>query len=263
MKNILTLNYQNYSYKLINGDITEQIESLPEKSIDLILTDPPYGITDAAWDTIIPITFIKKLFEKVRKSDRTPMLLFGAEPFSSLLRTGGGKIPYKYDWIWVKEIATNFLNAKRQPLRNTENISVFYSKQCLYNPQWSYSTPYKSIHKKGKLSSLYTFNAKTEHVTCSDGRRFPKTTLFFDTEKHTKDGLLHPTQKPIKLLEYLIRTYTNPGDTVLDFTAGVNSTGIACLRTGRNYIGIEKDRTFFEISIDRFKKEIAYLSISC
>lgn len=132
----------------------------------------------------------------------------------------------------------------------------------MYNPQWTYSTPYISKHKKDlKKSNLYHFTQKDDHVSISDGRRYPKTTLYFDTEKHTKEGLLHPTQKPIKLLEYLICTYTNPGDTVLDFTAGVNSTGIACLNTGRNYVGIEKDRKFFEISIERFKKAISTLTL--
>lgn len=258
MEDMLTLNYNNCSYKLINGDITELMAELPAQSIDLILTDPPYGTTNASWDKTIPVNLINELFLKLRRTERTPMLLFGAEPFSSYLRVGG--MPYRYDWIWCKENATNFLNAKKQPLRNTENISVFYAKQCLYNPQWTYSTPYISRHKKGKLSTLYAYSPENEHTTISTGQRYPKTTLQFNTEKHTKEGLLHPTQKPIKLLEYLICTYTNAGDTVLDFTAGVNSTGIACLNTGRNYIGIEKNKKFFDVSVDRFKKAISALT---
>ena len=175
------------------------------------------------------------------------IVLFGAEPFSSALRMSNIK-NYKYDWVWVKENGTGFLNSKKQPLRNNEQVSLFYTKQPTYNPQMREGfTPYST--KKGGETDNYQKSGVV--TTKSGGERYPVNTLKFSRDK----GNVHPTQKPVALMEYLIRTYTHEGETVLDFTMGSGTTGVACVNTGRNFIGIELDKGYFLAACKRIERE--------
>jgi site-specific DNA-methyltransferase (adenine-specific) len=183
--------------------------------------------------------------KRVRK-DRSAIVLFGSEPFSSHLRISNIK-EFKYDWIWRKNSGTGFLNAKKQPLRDSEVISVFYSTQPHYSPQMR--TGFKPYSCKQGDKKSQNYGAQSGAVTVSNGSRYPLNTLYFKRDK-TKE---HPTQKPVALLEYLIKTYTNEGETVLDFTMGSGSTGVACVNTNRNFIGIEKEQEYFEIAKARIE----------
>ena len=212
--------------------------------VDCIITDPPYGTTACKWDTVIPFDDMWERLNKLIKPNGA-IVLFGSEPFSSVLRVSNIK-NYKYDWIWEKEIGTGHLNAKKQPLRNSENISIFYKKQPLYRPQFEKGSPYKAF--TGKVPENYNHSKKVE--TINNGFRYPKTIVKFKTQR---EGL-HPTQKPTDLLEYLIKTYTNENETVLDFTMGSGSTGVACMNTNRKFIGIELDKNYFDIASKRIEE---------
>lgn len=234
---------------LIHGDCLEEMRKLIEDGIkvDLILTDLPYGTTKCKWDTIIPF---KKMWEGINglSKERTPIVLFGSEPFSSHLRLSN--IKYKYDWIWEKPQGTNPLLSKKQPLNNIEYIHVFYRKQVLYNPQFEKGKPYVTVRDKQSRLCEINNHVFTETKTTNSGFRYPKRVLKFKRETG-----FHPTQKPVELLAYLIKTYTNEGDTVLDFTMGSGSTGVACKKTGRSFIGIEKDPEYFKIAEERILNE--------
>ena len=235
--------------KLYNGDCLEIMQSIPDKSIDAIITDPPYGTTACKWDSVIPFEPLWKQLNRIIKPNGA-IVLFGSEPFSSALRMSNIK-NYKYDWVWIKEQGTGFLNSKKQPLRNNEQISVFYKKQSIYNPQMR--TGFKSYKiKKGGLTDNYRKDSIKEVITESNGERYPLNTLNFkrDTSKQ------HPTQKPIALMEYLIKTYTNELETVLDFTMGSGTTGVACCNTNRDFIGIELDKEYFKIAEQRIKNKL-------
>jgi site-specific DNA-methyltransferase (adenine-specific) len=177
--------------------------------------------------------------------------LFGSEPFSSALRMSNIKI-YRYDWIWEKTKYSNFLCLKKQPAKNFENICVFYKKQPIYNPQMRKGKPYKD---KGspRSSNQQTFGTKTKMAVDNKGTRYPNATILFSNGNNKN---VHPTQKPVDLLEYLIKTYTNEGETVLDFTMGSGSTGVACINTNRRFIGIELDEGYFNIAKQRIDEAI-------
>lgn len=245
---------ENKPYELYKGDCLEVMHSLIQKKVkvDAIICDPPYGTTQCKWDSVIPFTEMwNKL--KLLRHDNTPILLFGSEPFSSMLRCSNLK-EYKYDWIWEKSKATGFLNAKRQPLRANELICVFYKKQPMYNPQMTAGESYnKGIRKKQTEDDVYgNFN---QVEVKSDGLRYPRTVQYFKTAE-SEGATFHKTQKPIALLEYLIKTYTHENDIVLDFTMGSGSTGVACINTGRKFIGIELNDTYFEIAEKRIAENL-------
>ena len=247
----------NDNIKLYNGDCLEIMDSLIEQGVkvDAVITDPPYGVTQCKkWDTVIPFDEMWTRLKKIR-NDNTPIVLFGNEPFSSALRMSNIK-EYKYDWIYEKTTSTNFLNANKQPLRNVELIHVFYNKQCLYNPQKTTGHERKiskSIHKQNCVKTdIYN---KHDLTTYDSTERYPKSIIKFKTDKQKMT--IHPTQKPVALLEYLIKTYTNEEDMVLDFTMGSGSTGIACMKTNRKFIGIELDENYFEISKKRIEEHIS------
>ena len=236
--------------KLINDDCLRVLPTLADKSVDLILTDPPYGTTSCKWDSVIPFEPMWNQLIRVIK-DNGCIALFGTEPFSSNLRMSNIK-QFKYDWVWQKEQGTGFGNAKKQPLRNLEIISIFYKNQCLYNPQKSKGKPYKTKSKSGNhKGSVYEDGGLNSIITVNEGNRFPLQLLKFNRDKNK----IHPTQKPVALLEYLIKTYTNENDTVLDFTMGSGSTGVACKNLNRNFIGIEKDEKYFDIAKERIEYE--------
>lgn len=234
--------------RLINGECIEEMEKLISEgvTVDLILTDIPYGTTDCKWDSIIPFEDMWRCIKGIRNND-TPILLFGVEPFSSALRMSNVK-EYKFDWIWKKSRFTNFMNVKRQPGKIVEYISVFYKKQGTYNPQMVKGEPYvRKATGKPKSKELIA-NAPLDNGRVSDGWRYPKNILDF---KFHNVGNYHPTQKPVALLEYLIKTHSNEGDVVLDFTMGSGSTGVAAKQLNRDFIGIELDENYYNISKER------------
>lgn len=227
--------------KLIHGDCLVEMANIADKSVDMILCDLPYGTTQNKWDTVIPFAELWGEYRRVTKATGA-IVLFGAEPFSSLLRASN-LAAYKYDWVLEKSKPTGFLNAKKQPLRANELISVFYTRQPTYNPQGTSPThAVVSRTNRGNYGSC----SKT---TVQEITGYPRSILKFATV----DGA-HPTQKPVALLEYLIKTYTLEGETVLDNCMGSGSTGIACLNTGRHFIGIEKDDKYFAVASERIAK---------
>lgn len=237
--------------RLIQGDCIEQMRILAEErvKVDMVLCDMPYGITGCKWDEIIPLDEMWDTLKGVCNKT-TVICLFGAEPFSSHMRLSNLKM-FKYDWIWEKSKASGFLASKIRPLKAHEFISVFYQKQPTYNPQFTTKQPYsKKIYSNCSITELYNYNGASEITISSDGKRYPRSIQYFKTAE-SEGRTFHPTQKPIALLEYLIKTYTNEGDTVLDFCMGSGSTGVACKNTGRNFIGIELDEEYFKIAEER------------
>jgi site-specific DNA-methyltransferase (adenine-specific) len=235
---------------LIHGDCLEEMKQLPDKSIDMILCDLPYGTTSCHWDQIIPMDKLWSEYSRIIKSNGC-IALFGGEPFSSFLRMSNIK-QYKYDLYWQKERPTNIFNLKKSFGKTVENIVIFYKKQPVYNPQKYIETRSVSNRvRNGRLPKTLATNQiqPTEYI--DDGTRYPKDVLCFARDHIAKGKNLHPTQKPVKLLEYLINSYTNKGHTVLDNCMGSGSTAIACLNTGRQFIGIEKDEQYFKIAKKR------------
>lgn len=224
------------------GDCLKILPTLPDASIDFILTDPPYGTTACKWDTVIPFEPMWKELKRVIKPNGA-IALFGSEPFSSALRMSNIK-QFKYDWVWKKSNGGGFLNANRQPLKRHENVSIFYKKQTNYTPQKFSGKPYS--YRRGAAGETTKDQSVAGWVTKNDGDRYPTSVLDFSNQTG-----LHPTQKPVALLEYLIKTYTLEGETVLDFTMGSGSTGVACKNLGRKFIGIEHDEKYFQIAKDR------------
>lgn len=230
---------------LFNGDCLEVMKGIPDGSIDLVLTDPPYGTTSCKWDTVIDLELMWAELKRVIKPNGA-IVLFGNEPFSSHVRLSN-LIGYKYDWKWDKVRGSNFATVKIRPFNSFEDIMVFYNKQCTYNPQMWEGKPY--TQKQGFVGeSKQTGLNKKQVITVSDGRRYPLSII-----KESKQSGLHPTQKPVPLLEYLIKTYTNESETVLDFTMGSGSTGVAAVNTNRKFIGIELDETYFDIAKERIE----------
>lgn len=228
----------------MRGDCLERMKEIADGSVDMILTDPPYGTTACKWDSIIDLDLMWEQLRRIIKPNGA-ILLFGAEPFSSSLRCSNIK-NYKYDWVWVKEKGTGFLNSKKQPLKNNEQISVFYVKQPLYTPQMRIGFKSYKTKKSGGTDN-YREDSVDEVVTESNGERYPLNTLYFNRDNNK----IHPTQKPVALMDYLIKTYTNENETVLDFTMGSGSTGVAAKNLNRKFIGIELDRTYFRLARKR------------
>ncbi len=235
---------------LMLGDCLERMKEIPDKSIDFILTDPPYGTTACKWDSIIPLEAMWKELHRIIKPNRA-IVLFGSEPFSSALRMSNIK-QYKYDWIWDKKIPSGMCNAKIMPMKQSENISVFIKGKNFYYPQMvKRDTPIKSGGMTGSLSAGAKGLKKIETKVYTE--KYPTTHLVFDK---IRKGSLHPTQKPVELMEYLIKTYTQEGETVLDFTAGSFTTGVACVNLNRSFIGIEKDEHYFNVGSIRVNEAI-------
>ena len=236
-------------YSLLFGDCLERMKEILDGSIDLILTDPPYQATACSWDSMIPFEPMWAELKRIIKPNGA-IVLFGAEPFSSLLRCSNIK-DFKYDWVWEKSKATGFLNSKRQPLRAHEIISVFYSKPPTYTPQMTEGVAYnKGVRKEQTQNDVYGSFDQVE--VKSDGLRFPRSVQYFKTAE--SEGGFHKTQKPVALLEYLIKTYTQENETVLDFTFGSCSTGVACLNTSRKFLGVEMDEKYFDIGVNRMQE---------
>ena len=232
--------------ELIKGDCLEVMKDIPDKSIDMILCDLPYGTTACKWDSVIPFEPLWEQYNRIIK-DNGAIVLFGSEPFSSALRMSNIK-KYKYDLKWQKDQGSDFMLAKKKPLKDYEDIMVFYKKQPTYNPQMREG--FKKWTKKDTGNNIIGHLGKQEksQIKQSIGdKRYPISILKFN---RIRNGL-HPTQKPVELLEWLIKTYTNEGETVLDNCMGSGSTGVACLNTNRKFIGIEKDDKYFDIAYNR------------
>lgn len=226
--------------ELLNGDCLELMKDIPDGTVDMILVDPPYGTTRNKWDSVIDLEAMWDQFRRITKKNAA-ICIFSQQPFTSTLIESNKKM-FRYEWIWQKPQGTGFLNANRMPLKSHENICVFYQTLPRYIPQFTAGGAYtitssRSSENYGKYHST---------VTVSDGRRYPTDIIQF-TPQHG----LHPTQKPVSLLEYLIKTYTIEGETVLDPCMGSGSTGVACMNTGRNFIGIEMDNEYFQVAKDR------------
>lgn len=226
--------------QLYNNDCFDVFSKIEDNSIDFILTDPPYGTTACKWDIIIPFDPMWKQLKRII-TDNGCIALFGSEPFSSHLRISNIK-NFKYDWIWQKEQGTDFQLCKYKPLKNYELISIF-GKKITYKPQGLIKI---NKFKKAKTDNLGHLSNKSKRDHIQIFKNYPTQIIKFKNQRG-----LHPTQKPVALLEYLIKTYTNENETVLDFTMGSGSTGIACKNIDRNFIGIEKDQKYFELAKKR------------
>jgi len=229
------------------------LEILPQlSSVDLVLSDPPYGTTPCRWDTPIPLKQLWLVLQAVRRPT-TPVILTAQTPFDKVL--GCSNLPeLRYEWIWEKTTATGHLNAKKMPMKAHENILVFYKRLPTYNPWKTEGHKRKTALKVDRARKQSLCYGKQSGVTDYDStERYPRSVLTFAQDKYRLN--LHPTQKPVALMEYMIRTYTNPGETVLDFAMGSGTTGVACLHLNRRFIGIEIDPETFEIARTRIAKE--------
>jgi DNA modification methylase len=228
---------------LMKGDCLELMKNIPDGSVDMILCDLPYGTTQNKWDYVIPFEPLWQSYKRVCKPSAA-IVLTAAQPFTSAL-VMSNPVWFRYDWIWEKPKATGHLDANRKPLKAHEDVLVFYRAAPIYNPQKTTGEPYKGRGSASKLDNYGDFG--TVRQGSVDGSRYPRTVVRFTHE--TKP--VHPTQKPVALMEYLIRTYTNEGETVLDNTMGSGTTGVACVNTGRKFIGIEMDDTYFDVAKTR------------
>lgn len=244
--------------QLIKGDCLVEMQNIPAKSIDCIICDLPYGTTACKWDTIIPFEPLWAQYKRIIK-DNGAIVLFGTEPFSSLIRMSNLK-EYRYDIIWEKSRFTNFLFVKKQIAKVHENISIFYKKQPTYNPQMEKGEPY---FRKGtgrpKTKDLMDNPAIDNGKVNESGDRYPKSIQKFPFHNV---GNFHPTEKPIDLIKFLVKTYTNENDTVLDNTMGSGTTGVACKNLNRSFIGIEMDDKYFEIAKNRIESHVVKTALS-
>lgn len=235
------------------GDCLEIMKQLPDNSIDMVLCDLPYGTTQNKWDSVIPLDELWKQYRRVVK-DNGAIVLTSQGMFTAELMLSNPSM-FKYKWVWEKSKSTNFLNAKKQPLRKHEDVCVFYKKQPIYHPQMIEGEPYDKGVRKNQLSGSYG-DFLPVHVQ-SDGKRYPTDIIYFKTAE-SEGKVYHPTQKPIELGRYFVRTYTEPGAVVLDNTSGSGSFLVAALLEGRNFIGIEKNE-----DVALFKKEdIDYIEVT-
>lgn len=237
--------------KILQGDCLDVMKHIPDKSVDMILCDLPYGTTDCKWDTPIDLNLLWIQYKRILK-EKGVILLTAQTPFDKVLGCSNLDL-LRYEWIWEKTMATGGMNANKMPLKATENILVFYDKLPTYNPKMVKGKPYKRIRTKESIKGVYENNGlREEYLSINDGFRYPRNIIKISNPNHKS---LHPTQKPLALFEYLIRTYSNEGDTVLDNCIGSGTTAIACINTERNFIGIELDEKYCEIARNRISKQ--------
>ena len=236
---------------LMQGDCLELMKDIPDGSVDMVLADLPYQVTASKWDIVIPFDLMWERYKRVIKDDGA-IVLFGTEPFSSFLRMSNIE-NYKYDWVWNKRKGGNIFNLKSQPYKIHENIMVFNSTKKSYYPIME--------SQKERTGRVYS---KTDNFRTPDyederkyNKKYPKSILDFSNA--SQKGKVHPTQKPVPLFEYLIKTYTNEGETVLDNVMGSGTTGVACINTGRNFIGMELEQKYFNIATQRIAEAQAHL----
>lgn len=255
-----TADYKDSHGMLFHGDCLEIMKNIEDESIDMILCDLPYGTSACKWDSVIPFEPLWEQYIRIIKPFGA-IVLFGSEPFSSALRLSNLDM-YKYDWKWEKPNGANFLNFKYQPAKVHEDIMVFgksatsYSKNgnMIYNPQMTEGTPYNQKSGQQRQDNGHVLGSTVRSpikqvYTENNGTRYPRSIQRFPLDKDK----LHPTQKPVALLEYLVKTYTNEGNIVLDNCMGSGSTGVACINTNRRFIGIELDENYFNIAKERIE----------
>lgn len=240
--------------KIYNDDCLVGMQNIPDNYIDCVICDLPYGTTQNEWDSIIPLDELWEQYKRICKPNAA-IVLFSQQPFTAKLIMSNIKM-FRYEWIWEKDNSTGFLNAKRMPLKIHENILVFYESLPTYNPIMRTGfKPYFSKRKKPQTTNYRYFKAISSGS--EDGSRYPIDIIQFNKDKDT----FHPTQKPVKLVEYLITTYTNEGDIVLDNCTGSGTTAIAAINTNRRYIGFEKDETYFKLAEKRIKEHKRQLKL--
>ena len=245
--------------RIYNMDCLEGMKAIPDGSVDAVICDPPFGTTDNEWDKALPFDELWEQYWRILKPNGA-VVLFGQEPFASHCRLS---TPYfRYDWIWRKTMGAGFLNAEKMPLRIHEVIMVFYQKLPTYNPQFTQGRPYKLTND----SFTKSYGKREKTVTISDGRRYPVDVLDFQGANNhpPKNGVgntIHPTQKPVDLLRYLVLTYTNEGDTVLDNCMGSGTTAIACIKERRHFIGFELNKEYFDKACKRIDNEQRQLTL--
>ena len=237
-------------YEIYNEDCLEGMKRIDACSVDAIICDPPFGITDCAFDKRLPFEPMWEQFKRVTKRNAA-IVLFSQMPFGSDLIQSNKKM-FRYEWIWEKSLGMGFLNAKKMPLRCHENILVFYQQLPTYNPQFTKGKPRRGLH----WSKTINYGEKRSVPCTNDGTKYyPRDVQYCPSLLGT--GIIHPQQKPVDLLEYLIKTYTNEGELVLDATMGSGSTGVAAINTGRNFIGFELEKNFYDIAKKRIDEAIA------
>lgn len=233
------------NYVLYKGDCLEEMKKIPDGSVDMILCDLPYGTTACAWDTVIPFEPLWVQYRRIAKRNAA-IVLTASQPFTSALVMSNPKC-FRHEWVWNKKRGGNFFAVKREPLRIHESVLVFSARTPPYNPQFTTGKPYKiSRRNEGAQGGAYGTQKRTGMI--NEGIRHPITIIEYGSSNASK---VHPTQKPIALMEYMIRTYTQEGETVLDNCMGSGTTGVACANTGRKFIGIERDDKYFEIASKR------------
>jgi DNA modification methylase len=231
--------------KLLQGDCLERMKEIPDGSVDMILTDPPYGTTQCKWDSIIPL---EPMWEQLRRiiKPNGAIVMTASQPFTSVLTCSNFPM-FRYDWVYDKPAGTGFFNAKLMPLRSHESVLIFYKNLPTYNPQMTTGHKRKTSKKKVVNSECYGKDISLPSYDSTE--RYPRSIQQFSSDK--QKGNYHPTQKPVALMEYLIKTYTNEGETVLDFACGSGTTGVAAKNLNRSFIGIELDETYFNIAKER------------
>jgi len=239
-------------YKLHLGDCLEVMRDMTDDSVDAIIADPPYGTTACKWDSVIPFEPMWVQLKRIIKPNGA-IAMTACQPFTSALIMSNAEM-FRYEWIWEKSKATGFLDCNRKPLRAHENIVVFYGKQPVYNPQKINGKPYY----RGKIDYQpeHYGKQKPKIVESKDGKRYPRSVIYNKTAE-SEGKSIHPTQKPVALMEYLIKTYTNENETVLDFTMGSGTTGIACINTNRQFIGIERESEYMDIARARIDHAVS------
>lgn len=234
-------------FQIYNEDCLTALEKVSDGSVDMLMVDLPYGTTACAWDFVIPMDKLWEQYYRICKKNAA-MVFTASQPFTTTLISSNLK-DFRYEWIWEKPQGTNPMNAKVMPLKSHENVLVFYREKPTYNPQMWYSTPYGGFKSDtSKIGEVYG-SAKSQHRDNPDGSRYPRTVQKFKQEKG-----FHPTQKPVEMMEYFIKTYTDKGQTVLDNTMGSGTTGVAALKLGRKFIGMEREEKYFEISKKRLEE---------
>lgn len=242
------MDYRDDSLWLMQGDCLERMKEIPEGSVDMVLADPPYGTTACKWDTVIDLEKMWVELKRIVKPNGA-IVMTASQPFTSALVMSNPKM-FRYCLVWEKTLFTNFAQVKKQPAKKHEDICVFYQKQPTYNPQMGQGKPYTDKERARSMGVTGDALPSKKAIT-NTGTRYPSSVQKFS---NGNNGNVHPTQKPVDLMEYLIKTYTNESETVLDFTAGSFTTGVACVNLNRKGIMIEMDEGYFEIGVNRIKE---------
>lgn len=246
------MDYKDENTWLMFGDCLERMKAVPDGSVDMVLTDPPYGTTQNKWDSVIDLQKMWSELWRVLKPSGV-VVLCSSQPFTSVLISSQLN-NYKYEWVWVKNLKTGPLNAKRMPMGGHETLQVFAKMPCTYNPQKRpRTTEVKSGNKKNSKTSNYGVQ-REDYVDNQTDWINPDTAILDIKCVHNSSGKLHPTQKPVELMEYMVKTYTNEGEAVLDFTMGSGTTGVACNNLNRKFIGTEMDAKYYQVAKDRILK---------